>query len=112
MPKALKYSLIIFISIILLLIIIPFFIPLNNYKGVIIDKVKEATKRDLTINGDLKLSLLPNPAVSLSEIKLSSINGTKEPHLVSVENAKASLRLFPLFRGAIEVASIELQNRL
>ncbi|MGL4226116.1 MAG: AsmA family protein, partial [Rickettsia sp.] len=110
MPKALKYSLIIFISIILLLIVIPFVIPLNNYKGVLIDKVKEATNRDLTINGDIKLSLLPNPAISLSEIKLSSIEGTKEPHLVSVENAKASLRLFPLFRGAIEVASIELQK--
>ena len=110
MPKTLKYSLIIFISIILLLIIIPFFIPLNNYKGVIIDKVKEATNKDLTINGDIKLSLLPNPAVSLSEIKLSSIDGTKEPHLISVENAKASLKLFPLFRGAIEVASIELQK--
>lgn len=110
MSKALKYSLVIFISIILLLIVIPFFIPLNNYKGVIIDKVKEATNRDLTINGDIKLSLLPNPTVSLSEVKLSSINGTKEPHLVSVENAKASLRLFPLFRGAIEVASIELQK--
>ena len=53
MPKTLKYSLIIFISIILLLIIIPFFIPLNNYKGVIIDKVKGATNRDLTINGDI-----------------------------------------------------------
>ncbi|WP_024547270.1 AsmA family protein, partial [Rickettsia gravesii] len=110
MPKTLKYSLIIFISIILLLIVIPFFIPLNNYKGIVIDKVKEATNRDLTINGDIKLSLLPNPAISLSEIKLSSINGTKEPHLVSVEGAKASLRLFPLFRGAIEVASIELQK--
>ena len=110
MPKTLKYSLIIFISIILLLIVIPFFIPLNHYKGIIIDKVKEATNRDLTINGDIKLALLPNPAISLSEIKLSSINGTKEPHLVSVEGAKASLRLFPLFRGAIEVASIELQK--
>ncbi|WP_025999545.1 AsmA family protein [Rickettsia australis] len=110
MPKNFKYSLIIFISIILLLIVIPFFIPLDNYKGVIIDKVKEATNRDLTINGDIKLSLLPNPAISLSEIKLSSINGTKEPHLVSVESAKASLRLFPLLRGAIEVASIELQK--
>ncbi|ABV74817.1 outer membrane assembly protein [Rickettsia akari str. Hartford] len=110
MPKNLKYSLIIFTSIILLLVVMPFFIPLDNYKGVIIDKVKEVTNRDLTINGNIKLSLLPNPAISLSEIKLSSINGTKDPHLVSVESAKASLRLFPLFRGAIEVASIELQK--
>lgn len=54
MPKTLKYSLIIFISIILLLIII----PLNNYKGIIIDKVKEATNRDLTINGDNKKIIL------------------------------------------------------
>jgi len=110
MNRTLKYSLIICISIIILLIIIPFFIPLNNYKGVIVSKVKEATNRDLTVNGDIKLSLLPKPAISLSEVKLSSINGTKEPYLVSVENAKASLRLLPLFRGAIEVASFELQK--
>lgn len=110
MSKALKYSLITFISIILLLIVIPFFIPLNSYKGVIISKVKEQTNRDLAINGDIKLSLLPNPAISLTEVKLSSIKGTKEPYLTSIENAKASLRLLPLFKGAIEVASIELQK--
>ena len=110
MNKTLKYSLIIFISIILLLIIIPFCIPLNNYKGIIISKVKETINRDLTINGDIKLSLLPNPAISLLEVKLSSIDKTKEPYLVSVENAKASLKLLPLFRGAIEVASVELQK--
>lgn len=110
MNKTLKYSLIIFISIILLLIIIPFFIPLNNYKGIIISKVKETINRDLTINGDIKLSLLPNPAISLPEVKLSSIDKTKDPYLVSVENAKASLKLLPLFRGAIEVASVELQK--
>ncbi|WP_341788193.1 AsmA family protein [Rickettsia endosymbiont of Lasioglossum villosulum] len=110
MNKTLKYSLIIFISIILLLIIIPFFIPLNNYKGIIISKVKETINRDLTINGDIKLSLLPNPAISLPEVKLSLIDKTKEPYLVSVENAKASLKLLPLFRGTIEVASVELQK--
>ncbi|HJD65043.1 MAG TPA: AsmA family protein [Rickettsia endosymbiont of Diachasma alloeum] len=110
MNKTLKYSLIIFISIILLLIIIPFFIPLNNYKGIIISKVKETINRDLTINGDIKLSLLPNPAISLPEVKLSSIDKTKDPYLVSVENAKASLKLLSLFRGAIEVASVELQK--
>ena len=110
MNKNLKYSLIIFVSIIILLLIIPFFIPLNNYKGVIISKVKEATNRDLTINGDIKLSLLPNPSISLPEVKLSSISGAKEPYLISVDNAKASLQLLPLFRGVIEVASIELQK--
>jgi len=110
MNKVLKYSLIIFVSIIILLLIIPFFIPLNNYKGVIISKVKEATNRDLTINGDIKLSLLPNPAISLPEVKLSSVGGAKEPYLISVENTKASLQLLPLFRGAIEVASVELQK--
>lgn len=110
MNRTLTYSLIIFISIIVLLIIIPFFIPLNNYKGVIISKVKEVTNRDLTINGDIKLSLLPNPAISLLEVKLLSIDGAKEPYLVSVENAKASLHLFPLFRGAIEIDSIELKK--
>ncbi|XVN41681.1 MAG: AsmA family protein [Rickettsia endosymbiont of Argas persicus] len=110
MPKTLKYSLITFVTIILLLIIVPFFIPLNSYKGVIISKVKEAINRDLTIDGDIKLSLLPNLAISLSDVKLSSIEGAKEPYLASIQNTKASLRLLPLFRGTIKVASIELQK--
>ncbi len=110
MNQTLKYSLIIFINIILLLIIIPFFIPLNNYKGIIISKVKETINRDLTIHGDIKLSLFPNLTISLPDVKLSSLDKAKEPYLVSVENIKASLKLLPLFRGAIEVASVELQK--
>ncbi|WP_341793812.1 MULTISPECIES: AsmA family protein [unclassified Rickettsia] len=110
MSKALKYSIFTFVIIVVALIIIPFFIPLNSYKGVIISKVKEATGRDLIINGDIKLKILPNPSVQLQEVKLSSIEGAKEPALVEVKEAKAALSLFSLITGSIEIASIELQE--
>ncbi|MFY9590137.1 AsmA family protein [Rickettsia endosymbiont of Halotydeus destructor] len=110
MSKALKYSLITFLVIIALLIIIPFFIPLNSYKGLITSKVKEVTGRDLEINGDIKLSLLPNPAITLQGVKLSSIAGAKEPSLLDIKEARAALSLLPLITGNIEIASIELQE--
>ncbi len=110
MPKALKYSIVTLLITVALLIIIPFFIPLNSYKGLVISKVKEATGRDLVINGDIKLKILPNPSVQLQEVRLSSIAGTKEPSLVDIKEARAALSLFPLITGSIEIASIELQE--
>lgn len=110
MSKALKYSIVTLLIIVVLLIIIPFFIPLNSYKGLIISKVKEAIGRDLVINGDIKLKILPNPAITLQRVKLSSIAGAKEPSLVDIKEARAALSLFPLITGSIEIASIELQE--
>ena len=43
------------------LLIVPAFIDPNDYKPEIQAGVKEATGRDLTIGGDISLSLLPAP---------------------------------------------------
>ena len=65
MKKALKIGGGILAVIIVLLLVAPFFINLNSYKGLIAEKAKEATGRDLVIDGDISLSLLPIPSVSV-----------------------------------------------
>ena len=44
----------------------PFFVDLNDYKAEIAAQAKKATGRDLAIDGDISLSILPTPGVTVS----------------------------------------------
>ena len=41
----------------------PRFIDWNSYKGRVAEAVREVTGRDLTIDGDMSLSLFPSPTL-------------------------------------------------
>ena len=49
------------ILIIVVALVAPFFVDLNNYKGLIEAKAKEATGRDLKIEGPISLSTTALP---------------------------------------------------
>ena len=44
-------------------LVAPSFVDVNRYKPEITAAVKQATGRDLTIGGDIELTILPSPAV-------------------------------------------------
>lgn len=112
MPKTLKYLIITIVALAFILILTPLFIPTNSYKEKIVIKVRESTGRDLSINGDIKLSILPTPSLTLNEVTLSSIEGTKDPLMLSIKTAKADVSLFSLLKGNIEIANIVLDKMI
>ncbi|MCG7953882.1 MAG: AsmA family protein, partial [Candidatus Thiodiazotropha endolucinida] len=48
------------------IILIPMFVDPNDHKDRIVAEVKRATGRDLTINGDIGLSVFPRLALELN----------------------------------------------
>ncbi len=110
MSKSLKYLISVVGGIVLLLIAIPYFVPLEKYKGLIAQEVKKVTGRELTIAGDIKLSLLPRPTIKTSDINLASIANSHTPSLAIVKEAKAALELLPLLQGKIVIAYIRLES--
>ena len=108
MHKFLKYSGLVFILAIILLLVIPFFVPLEKYKEMAAEKVKEATGRQLEINGAMSLLLLPNPEIKIQDIKLSSIPGTHSPSLLEAKELKVSVSLFSLLSGNIVISGIKI----
>ncbi|WP_374384980.1 AsmA family protein, partial [Dongia sp.] len=108
MKKALKIGGGILAVIIVLLLVAPFFINLNSYKGLISEKAKEATGRDLVIDGDISLSLLPIPAVSVEGIKFGNAAEGSAANMAEVEKVKVKVALMPLLSGKAEIKSIEL----
>lgn len=110
MPKVFKYIIAIILILITLLVAIPFFIPLESYKDIIKAEAKKATGRDLQIDGGMSLSFLPNPAIKLHNVSLSSLPQAQSPHLVKVETAKAALSISSLLAGKIAISYIELEQ--
>lgn len=110
MKKALKIGGGILAVIIVLLLVAPFFINLNSYKGLIAEKAKEATGRDLVIDGDISLSLLPIPSVSVEGIKFGNAAEGSAANMAEIDKVKVKVALMPLLSGKAEIKSIELVN--
>jgi uncharacterized protein involved in outer membrane biogenesis len=91
-------------------LVVPFFIDLNTYKALIAEKAKEATGRDLTIDGNISLSLLPTPSVSVEGLKFGNAPGGKAPNMAELESATVKIALMPLFSGKAQVESIILKK--
>jgi uncharacterized protein involved in outer membrane biogenesis len=108
MKKALKIGGGILAVIIILALVAPFFIDLNSYKGLIAEKAKEATGRDLVIDGDISLSLLPIPSVSVEGIKFGNAAEGSAANMAEIDKVKVKVALMPLLSGKAEIKSIEL----
>lgn len=110
MQKFLKYSVALLILIIVILLITPLFISLESYKRLASDKVKEITGRELQINGDITISLLPTPTITIKDITLTSLPNAHYPSLLEVKEATASLSILSLLKGKIDISKIEINK--
>jgi AsmA protein len=90
--------------------LIVFFDP-NDYRDEIAVEVKQATGRDLTIEGDLGLSVFPWLAVEVGRSTLGNAEGFGESPFATFEEARLSVRLAPLlFRQEVTVGTASLDS--
>ena len=91
-------------------LIVPAVMDWNSYKAQIADEVRKATGRTLQIGGALHVSIFPSPNVSASDIRFSNAAGGTADQMATLEAFRASVKLFPLLTGKIEIDIVELQN--
>jgi uncharacterized protein involved in outer membrane biogenesis len=108
--KFLKYSVALFILIIVILLITPLFISLESYKKLAYDKVKEITGRELQISGNITISLLPTPTIAVKDVTLSSLPNAHYPSLLEVKEVSASISILSLLKGKIDISTIEINK--
>jgi AsmA protein len=82
----------------------------NQYKGRIEAAVKQATGRDLVLEGDLKLSVFPWVALEMGPASLSNLPGFGAEPFLAFSHAAVRVRLLPLLREQLEVAKVELDG--
>ena len=86
----------------------PHFINWNSYKGRVAEEVRAVTGRDLAIDGDMSLSLLPSPALSVSGVRLANLPGGSAPDMARLKSLEVHVALVPLLSGKVQVTSVTL----
>jgi AsmA protein len=92
------------------LVLVLVFVDPNDYRDDIQKLVKEKTGRELTLSGDLKLSVFPWIALETGPASLGDAPGFGPEPFASIKHARVSVRLMPLLGGNLEVGNVRLDG--
>lgn len=104
----LKISVVLIVALVVAIVVVVSSIDFNQYKGLIAQKVKEATGRDLHIEGDLDLALSFSPAVVANGVSFSNAPWGSRPQMVTMRRFEAEMALLPLITGDFQVKRLVL----
>ena len=114
MGKPFKIILSIIAALVFLIVLavftLPFFIDPNSFKPEIAAAVKNNTGRDLTMTGELKLSIFPWLGISTGKMALGNAAGFQEQPFATLEESDIKIKLLPLLTKEIEVSRIVLKG--
>ncbi|MDD5462407.1 MAG: AsmA family protein [Methylococcales bacterium] len=114
MRNSLKIILSVVAAVVLLIVIagytLTLFIDPNDYKSEIAAAVKDKTGRDLSLEGDLKLSFLPMPSIATGKMALGNAKGFQDLPFATLEDSTIAIKLLPLITKKIEVSHLLLKG--
>ncbi|MGI9329430.1 MAG: AsmA family protein [Gammaproteobacteria bacterium] len=93
------------------IIFVLLFVDPNDYRDEIEAAVTDQTGRELAINGDLSLALLPCCGIELGETSLSNPAGFPETGFARVDSVRLGLQLLPLLTDRrVVIGQVSLQG--
>src|SRR3546814_9898283 len=78
---------------------VPGLIDWNGYKREIEAAAEQATGRDRRLEGDIGLSVLPSPSLSVEKVVFANIPGGSVPEMARLEALRVHVALLPLLTG-------------
>ncbi|MGH8402571.1 MAG: AsmA family protein, partial [Gammaproteobacteria bacterium] len=101
---------IIIVLIIILVIVLPLVINPNDFKPQIAKAVQDKTGRELSIPGNIKLSIFPWLGAQIGPMSLGNAPGFGNTPFASINETDVHVRFWPLLRGKIEVGTVKLDG--
>lgn len=89
-----------------LALVAPWLITLNQYKSLIQQKAMAATGREVLVNGDVRLGILPSPYARLTDVVVTNPEGALSQEFASVKSIDVGIALFPLLSGKTQITHI------
>lgn len=80
----------------------------NYFKSQMVDYVKTHNQRDLTLEGDIKVTFFPRLGLDSGKMTLSQRNSGKG--FASIENARLYVAWLPLLRKQLQIESVALDG--
>jgi hypothetical protein len=86
----------------------PYLINMEAFKPAMIQAVKEATGRELVIDGPIELSMYPVPGISARQVHFANATGTVGAQMLDVRRIVVRPSVLALLQGRIEVGTLVL----
>lgn len=105
MKKFLIAAIAVLVLIVATVVAVPFFIDWNRFKPDIAAAVRDATGRELTIDGDIEISLGTTVGFAVSDIRLSNAPGMATPDMMMIGAVRGQFALWPLLSREVVIDS-------
>ncbi|MCH6590510.1 MAG: AsmA family protein [Proteobacteria bacterium] len=86
----------------------PGLIDWNDYREQIAARAEALTGRTLVIAGDIRITLLPAPALVVNDVTLANMEGATAAEMVRLKSLEIRIALGPLLGGEFQVETIKL----
>ncbi len=84
-----------------------FFLPADRIARLAADQIRAATGRDVTISGDVSMTLWPVLGVSLGGLEVGNAEWSEQGPMLTAENAAVGVDAMALLRREIRITNIE-----
>ncbi|HWE21414.1 MAG TPA: AsmA family protein [Hyphomicrobiaceae bacterium] len=89
---------------------VPYFIDWNSYRSTFEEEAKSVIGRDVEVDGNVTLHLLPTPYFRVEKVRIADTSATLTEHFFKTESLSIKLSIAPLLRGVVEANEIEFQR--
>lgn len=110
LKRILKFAIALVALLVVVGIVLVMTIDANDYKEEISTAARDATGRELSIEGDIELSLFPWVGVTLGRTVLADKAEFSETPFAAIDAVDVKVKVLPLLRNEVQVAEIVLQR--
>ncbi len=83
---------------------VPFLIPTDVYRTQIETAASDALGREVTLDEDVSLSLLPRLSARVGGVEIANPDGFSRPAMLTAGEIRGVVRLLPLLSGRVEIS--------
>jgi len=109
MSRSTRIELSIFAAV-LLLLAMPFLLPVNIWRGPIERAATAALGREVKIHGAIHLSIYPDIGLRLDDVSVANPDGAQEPQMINAGSVVVGAQIVPMLSGRLEVTQLTLQD--
>ena len=95
--------------IVLLAVLVPPFVNVNRYRNRVAEAISQALGREVTVS-HIALKLLPRPGIVLSNFVVAENSNYGAEPMLRADSVTAFLRLTSLWRGRLEIGTLDLDT--
>jgi AsmA protein len=101
---------IVVLLVVVAVVAVPMFFDPNDYRDEIVAKVKDATGRDLKIEGEIGLSVFPWIGADVGVVEFGNAAGFSDPYFARVERVNVRVKLLPLLKKQVEMDTVTVHG--